>query len=57
MRVDLTPDGGGYDSYGHGTNMAGIVAGNGKASGGEWAGVASGARIVSVRTAEWGVPR
>ncbi|MBA3277123.1 MAG: S8 family peptidase [Geodermatophilaceae bacterium] len=52
-RVDLTPDGGGYDTFGHGTHMTGLVAGNGQRSGGQWAGVATGANIVSVRVSEW----
>lgn len=52
-RVDLTPDGHGYDRYGHGTHMAGVVAGNGGRSGGKWRGVAPGAWIVSVKVAGW----
>ncbi|MDQ3454306.1 MAG: S8 family peptidase [Actinomycetota bacterium] len=52
-RVDLTPDGGGYDTYGHGTHMTGLVAGNGQRSSGQWAGVAPGASVVPVRIAEW----
>ena len=39
------------DSYGHGTFVAGIVAGNGAASGGEYKGVAPGADLVSVKIA------
>jgi serine protease AprX len=53
VRVDLTPDGHGYDRYGHGTHMAGIVAGDGASSGGRWAGVAPEAEIVSVKVAGW----
>jgi serine protease AprX len=50
-RVDLTPDHDGYDRYGHGTHMAGIIAGTGAASGGQWKGVAPGANLVSVKVA------
>jgi len=39
------------DSYGHGTFMAGIIAGNGSASGGRYVGMAPGARILSVKIA------
>lgn len=52
-RVDLTPDGGGYDTYGHGTHMTGLVAGSGARSNGTWAGVATGADIVAIRMSEW----
>lgn len=52
-RVDLTPDRDGYDRYGHGTHMMGLVAGNGAGSGGRWSGVAPGADIVSVKVAGW----
>jgi serine protease AprX len=52
-RVDFTPDGDGYDRYGHGTHMIGLVAGDGAASGGRWSGVAPGADIVSVKVAGW----
>lgn len=38
------------DSYGHGTFMAGIIAGNGASSGGQYKGVAPQANIVSVKT-------
>ncbi len=39
------------DSYGHGTFMAGIIAGDGAGSAGAWKGVAPGARLVSVKIA------
>lgn len=52
-RVDLTPDGDGYDRYGHGTHMIGLVAGDGEASAGRWTGVAPGADVVSVKVAGW----
>jgi serine protease AprX len=50
-RVDFTPGGNGDDAYGHGTHLAGVIAGNGAASGGKWRGVAPGARLVSVKVA------
>jgi serine protease AprX len=50
-RVDFTPGGNGEDAYGHGTHLAGVIAGNGAASGGKWRGVAPGARLVSVKVA------
>jgi serine protease AprX len=52
-RVDLTPDGDGYDRYGHGTHMIGVIAGDGAASGGRWAGAAPGASVVPVKLASW----
>jgi serine protease AprX len=39
------------DRYGHGTFIAGLVAGNGASSGGKWKGVAPGASVLSVKTA------
>jgi serine protease AprX len=39
------------DSYGHGTFLAGLIAGNGAASGGMYAGIAPSARIVSIKIA------
>jgi serine protease AprX len=50
-RVDFTPEHDGYDSYGHGTHMAGIIAGDGTSSRGGWMGTAPGASIVSVKVA------
>ena len=50
-RVDFTPGGGGDDEYGHGTHLAGVIAGDGSASGGKWRGVAPGANLVSVKVA------
>jgi len=50
-RVDLTPEHDGFDRYGHGTHMSGIIAGTGAASGGQWTGVAPGANLVSVKVA------
>ncbi|MGH2555890.1 MAG: S8 family peptidase, partial [Actinomycetota bacterium] len=50
-RVDFTPDHDGYDRYGHGTHMAGLIAGNGALSGGTWTGAAPKADLVSVKVA------
>lgn len=50
-RVDFTPDHDGYDRFGHGTHMAGIIAGDGTASNGQWVGVAPKANLVSVKVA------
>ncbi len=50
-RVDLTPDHDGFDRYGHGTHLSGIIAGNGASSFGQWKGVAPGANLVSVKVA------
>ena len=52
-RADLTPDGDGYDRYGHGTHMTGIIAGNGAASAGRYAGAAPGASVLPVKVAGW----
>jgi serine protease AprX len=52
-RVDLTPEADGYDRYGHGTHLAGIIAGDGTSSGGAYRGIAPGANLVSVKVAGW----
>jgi serine protease AprX len=39
------------DAYGHGTFIAGLIAGNGASSGGRWKGVAPGASVLSVKIA------
>jgi serine protease AprX len=51
--LDLTTDHDGVDHFGHGTHMAGIIAGNGASSKGLWQGVAPGATIISVKVANW----
>jgi serine protease AprX len=50
-RVDMTPDHDGFDLYGHGTHLSGIIAGDGASSSGQWKGVAPGANLVSVKVA------
>jgi len=50
--VDLAGGGSPFqDSYGHGTFVAGLIAGNGASSGGQYSGEAPGARLVSVKVA------
>ena len=49
--VNLSGEAGCGDSYGHGTFIAGIIAGNGAASGGNYKGVAPGANLVSIKVA------
>jgi serine protease AprX len=49
--VNLSGEPGCGDSYGHGTFLAGLIAGNGAASAGQYRGVAPGARIVSIKVA------
>ncbi|HEX8100445.1 MAG TPA: S8 family peptidase [Actinomycetota bacterium] len=51
VAADFTSEGDGLDRYGHGTHMAGIIAGNGATSKGNWSGVAPKAGIVSVKVA------
>ena len=52
-RVDFTPAGDGLDAYGHGTHIAGIIAGDAHASSGAWTGVGTHIDIVSVKVADW----
>lgn len=52
-RVDFTPDLDGYDRFGHGTHIAGVIAGDGTASDGRWTGVAPDVDVVSVKVAAW----
>ncbi len=52
-RVDFTPDHDGFDRYGHGTHMAGIIASDGSGSGGKYPGVATKANLVSIKVAGW----
>jgi serine protease AprX len=52
-RVDLMPDGDGYDRYGHGTHIAGVIAGDGAAADGRFSGVAPAAELLPVRVADW----
>jgi serine protease AprX len=48
---NLSGEGGCGDGYGHGTFIAGLIAGNGRASAGRHRGVAPGARLLSVKIA------
>jgi serine protease AprX len=47
--INLTSEPSCNDSYGHGTFMAGIIAGNGFASNGKYVGMAPQARIISLK--------
>jgi serine protease AprX len=50
--VDLTGGNNPFqDSYGHGTFVAGLIAGNGASSNGQYSGEAPGARLVSIKVA------
>jgi serine protease AprX len=51
VRVDFTPGHDGVDRFGHGTHIAGIIAGDGSASSGKWRGVARRADLISVKVA------
>ena len=48
---NLSGEAGCQDSYGHGTFIAGLVAGNGASSGGRWKGAAPEASVLSVKIA------
>jgi serine protease AprX len=50
-RVEFTPGHDGIDRFGHGTHMAGIIAGDGAASGGAWRGIAPDADLISIKVA------
>ena len=52
-RIDLTPEADGLDHYGHGTHMAGLIAGNGALAAGAYPGAAPEASLVSVKVAGW----
>src|SRR3954452_4646944 len=52
-RVDLTSERDGVDRFGHGTHMAGVIAGDGTTSFGAYEGAAPEARLVSVKVAGW----
>jgi serine protease AprX len=49
--VNLSGDPSCDDGYGHGTFLAGIIAGDGSASGGAYTGIAPGAKLVSIKVA------
>jgi serine protease AprX len=52
-RVDLTSERDGLDRFGHGTHMAGVIAGSGATTFGAFEGAAPETRIVSVKVAGW----
>src|SRR4051812_3937920 len=52
-RVDLTSERDGLDRFGHGTHMAGVIAGDGTTSFGAYEGSAPETRLVSVKVAGW----
>ncbi len=49
--INFSGEAGCSDSYGHGTFLAGLIAGSGAASAGAYAGIAPGAGIVSIKIA------
>ena len=51
-RVDFTmfPDSSPFDPFGHGTHVAGIIAGDGISSNGTYGGIVSGAHLIDLRT-------
>ena len=52
-RVDFTDDHDGIDHFGHGTHMAGLIAGDGSTSDELFQGAAPEANLVSVKVASW----
>jgi serine protease AprX len=52
-RVDLTSERDGIDRFGHGTHMAGVIAGNGTTTLEAYEGAAPEAGLVSVKVAGW----
>jgi serine protease AprX len=52
-RVDLTRERDGIDHFGHGTHMAGVIAGDGTTTLGAYEGSAPETRLVSVKVAGW----
>lgn len=52
-RVDFTEQRDGLDTFGHGTHMAGLIAGDGTSSAGQWVGTAPGANLISLKAASW----
>jgi serine protease AprX len=52
-RVDLTGERDGLDRFGHGTHMAGLIAGDGSTSDEGFQGAAPEANLVSVKVAGW----
>jgi serine protease AprX len=52
-RVDLTGERDGIDRFGHGTHMAGVIAGGGTTSAGAFEGAAPETNLVSVKVAGW----
>jgi serine protease AprX len=52
-RVDFTEQRDGLDTFGHGTHMAGLIAGDGTSSAGQWVGAAPGADLISLKVASW----
>jgi serine protease AprX len=51
LRVEFTPGHDGIDRVGHGTHIAGIIAGSGALSSGRWRGVAPDAQLISIKVA------
>ena len=52
-RVDLTSEHDGIDRFGHGTHLAGLIAGDGTLSQERYEGAASEANLVSIKVAGW----